>query len=763
VESKSSNPFHPWLGRRKIQSMMQDKDETSSVTSEFMLVEREDADEEGNSICGNSAADLSDTDVEGGISNEEVFEQSKFVVSGITQDLKYDDDEGSKCVDEEGSKLDDEESSERESNFIRPNGFSDEMEGSKCENDEFSKCDYGESSQQGSSKPFAETKDFIDRDHLEGSEASSNLPAEQIARVIESMLEPFASNIVNEIVKEVILPACNFCHEDFESHADEFEEDVVNSENIWHILKKTHVVRALQTALGTQVVADAVVAFARKEKQTRGSVREIGIQFLGDILLVLGTLFKDAPELLAIMHQLAHFLMSQLMNNEETSPPSTEQRPSPVVHTHILCDGCVTEEQKEISREQGALAGSYIAGTRWKSATVQNFDLCSVCESTGVFEEEYGPFLKITHPKKAPREIVVVLRDRSVVSSKVNVTDVPRHAKPCWRGADRRADTKSHSSEDPIEMKRCCSKGHPLKMFRVQDHQRFTCDVCSFKGDVGENFHGCRCCNFDLCTKCVALNNVEPRPSSLKQSNPIESPPKEQVAALSAAALAMASNVTAQLAQPPIKTESATVSHPPPVRPQGKFICDISLPDGSLVQTGVRVTKTWKIKNSGCDAWPNGVMLCCVGGDRMGGPMLGQLMPPLQAGETADITLYLVAPLSTGRTVGYWRLMTPAPNQQRFGHRLWVDITVTDEPAPQLEPSPRGEASHSEPSSQEKTPDEETSEGWEDDSLYQRWAKELTYLADMGFTDITKNLQLLEAKGTMEDAIRFILGSEETV
>lgn len=86
------------------------------------------------------------------------------------------------------------------------------------------------------------------------------------------------------------------------------------------------------------------------------------------------------------------------------------------------------------------------------------------------------------------------------------------------------------------------------------------------------------------------------------------------------------------------------------------------------------MVKTWRVVNSGKVAWPQGCRVVCVGGDRMMAPFAGVEVPSHPVGSTCDVSVQLRAPTKPGRYVGYWRLITA--ENQRFGHRFWVDVSV---------------------------------------------------------------------------------------
>lgn len=110
-----------------------------------------------------------------------------------------------------------------------------------------------------------------------------------------------------------------------------------------------------------------------------------------------------------------------------------------------------------------------------------------------------------------------------------------------------------------------------------------------------------------------------------------------------------------------------------------RFVHDVTMPDGSTVAPCTIFHKSWKVRNDGATDWPEGCHLVTVGGDN-----LVDISKPFKhvvekngAGGEIDITVQLIAPNSTGRYVGYFRLEDPLGNL--FGQRLWCDIRVTED------------------------------------------------------------------------------------
>lgn len=103
------------------------------------------------------------------------------------------------------------------------------------------------------------------------------------------------------------------------------------------------------------------------------------------------------------------------------------------------------------------------------------------------------------------------------------------------------------------------------------------------------------------------------------------------------------------------------------------FVADVTVPDGSTIEPGVMFTKTWRVKNSGRQAWGPGYFLSFTGGT----PMTGSLNVPIPTtppGSEANLSLDLKAPELPGTYSGDWKLKDS--NGQPFGAKYWLQITV---------------------------------------------------------------------------------------
>lgn len=93
---------------------------------------------------------------------------------------------------------------------------------------------------------------------------------------------------------------------------------------------------------------------------------------------------------------------------------------------------------------------------------------------------------------------------------------------------------------------------------------------------------------------------------------------------------------------------------------QAAFLADVTIPDGSEVQTSTNFTKTWRLQNTGSCTWTSGYLVVFQSGDRMAAPdavaVTGGTVPP---GGSVDVSVALTAPASAGTYRGYFKLRSP--------------------------------------------------------------------------------------------------------
>lgn len=443
--------------------------------------------------------------------------------------------------------------------------------------------------------------------------------------------------------EELVETLCKLAQKALDDHPEvtlkELEtlvQSAVPSAPVIKLASDQEVVDSVLKTLSSSAVSNLIVDLARNEADSAEAFREILKSHLGELFAKFGELLHEHPGLITLIPELLRGLTTILehpnnrLRSDNDGADEDEQKP---IHYGVLCDGCDSEERKEVSIAQGNNYGEHIRGIRYKSAIKVNFDLCETCEASGVFDEEFAPFLKIKVPEKAPRDIICVLKERTNVpaSEPENVSSVPERENPSSAGSTTIAEAR------PMRLTCPRNEEHQLMEFTVPN-RLYACDICNTRPQRGETMYGCRICDWDVCSKC-SVNEFRQLPLNEETSNSNKVQMK--------------------------------------ILPRAKFVTDINYQDCSLVQPGSKFIKIWRMKNSSDTVtWPPGCRLICVGGHPMGSPPGGKLVPPLPPGQLGDVSADMIAPTKPGRYIGYWRLVTPDNHQ--FGQRFWIDITVPD-------------------------------------------------------------------------------------
>ncbi|KAI9381316.1 hypothetical protein POPTR_015G084000v4 [Populus trichocarpa] len=108
-----------------------------------------------------------------------------------------------------------------------------------------------------------------------------------------------------------------------------------------------------------------------------------------------------------------------------------------------------------------------------------------------------------------------------------------------------------------------------------------------------------------------------------------------------------------------------------------RFVLDVNVSDGTMMPTCTPFTKIWRMRNNGSVAWPQGVRLVWIGGDRFFNTDSVEIEIPVNGvpidGEL-DVAADFVSPALPGRYISYWRMAYPSGG--KFGQRVWVLIEV---------------------------------------------------------------------------------------
>jgi hypothetical protein len=212
-----------------------------------------------------------------------------------------------------------------------------------------------------------------------------------------------------------------------------------------------------------------------------------------------------------------------------------------------------------------------------------------------------------------------------------------------------------------------CAQGGRWRSWESDVHYGVQCDGCNAYPIKGIRYKCSQCDNFDLCSACEAKKEHDPTHTFVKYDTPVRRPfhgrrfcaPSEQNAVANA--------------DPGANGHCPWVGRFQRTHYLARFVSDVTVGDGSSMAPGAKFVKVWRIKNTGELAWPEQTVLSFVGGDPLGAPA-SVAVGAVPAGQEIDISVEMVAPLTPGRFVSYWRL--DGANVSRFGQRVWCDILV---------------------------------------------------------------------------------------
>mmetsp|Transcript_10101 Transcript_10101/g.9052 ORF Transcript_10101/g.9052 Transcript_10101/m.9052 type:complete len:529 (-) Transcript_10101:103-1689(-) len=257
---------------------------------------------------------------------------------------------------------------------------------------------------------------------------------------------------------------------------------------------------------------------------------------------------------------------------------------------------------------------SPIKGIRYKCVVRENYDICEHCEKS---KQQMYPLIKIYSPDQAPLAIVVAIRDHH--------RGHRGGGGKCFRGGGRRFNPESTDN---------IPTGIPL--FNGQQCGRWARNAAKAFVQAVDSV-------------------VEPIQNELLSKNTKESNDIEQ-----------------KFVDEAIRLSTNSVPNY-----KGRYIRDITFPDGTCIPPNTAFEKIWLIRNDGTIDWANGTVLIPTEGDQLCDSSKQVIVPSLKAGEEGDITIQLVSPGTSGRFTSNFRLKSP--DGSIFGQRLWVDIVVLEE------------------------------------------------------------------------------------
>ncbi len=133
-------------------------------------------------------------------------------------------------------------------------------------------------------------------------------------------------------------------------------------------------------------------------------------------------------------------------------------------------------------------------------------------------------------------------------------------------------------------------------------------------------------------------------------------------------------------------TATATATDTPTITPtpipcyQARFVSDVTIPDGTVVNSHTYFTKTWRLRNTGSCVWDSSYQLVFVEGTSMSQMIVFPWTGGVAGyGQNVDLSVDLLAPDPPGKYQGNFMLL--APDGTYFGlgvenKSFWVRIVV---------------------------------------------------------------------------------------
>lgn len=259
-------------------------------------------------------------------------------------------------------------------------------------------------------------------------------------------------------------------------------------------------------------------------------------------------------------------------------------------------------------------------------------------------------------------------------------------------------------------------------------HLGVTCDNCGMKPIQGVRYKCSVCANYDLCSACEATECHPADHPLIKSRAPAIPPPGFNNAPFGGPHSFMGPPPFGGM--PPFGPGAWTgLPFPPGFGPggfrgrrcggrkwgcangmgraetrcwrsaqplQATFVRECNLQDRTEVSPSQTLVKIWELQNSGAMAWPQGTKLTFARGDLPSVENSFDVAGPVDPGKTVQVSAAVRTPPQPGRYRAFFKLEDNQNN--RFGPRLWCDVTVVaPNSASQVpEPDERSEASNEE-------------------------------------------------------------------
>ncbi len=104
-----------------------------------------------------------------------------------------------------------------------------------------------------------------------------------------------------------------------------------------------------------------------------------------------------------------------------------------------------------------------------------------------------------------------------------------------------------------------------------------------------------------------------------------------------------------------------------------RFLGDLTVPDGTIVQPGEAIDKQWLVQNDGTCNWDVRYRLRLTGGPNLGAEA-EQALYPARGGAQVALRILFTAPLEPGTYQSAWQAYDP--RGQPFGDAVFISIVV---------------------------------------------------------------------------------------
>jgi hypothetical protein len=134
--------------------------------------------------------------------------------------------------------------------------------------------------------------------------------------------------------------------------------------------------------------------------------------------------------------------------------------------------------------------------------------------------------------------------------------------------------------------------------------------------------------------------------------------------------------VSPSLQETPSPSSLPPTSMPEPVCQNNlRFIKDLTIPDGTQVNTGQLLDKRWSVENSGTCNWNEQYRMKLIAGPELGASA-EQALYPARSGTEATIRIVFTSPDKPGRYRSAWQAYTP--DGVPFGDPYFIEFIVPE-------------------------------------------------------------------------------------